>query len=146
MVFRMLQETAVQQGRKNQFHKQEMSEYESLMHQKGPMNLSGDPLDLGMGLWTCHFYPHEEWSQIFTRQVIALANNLFDGNFTDMSGSASKRLAFRDFGARLGVHCVESDEALKEQVSKLIEFWEGHIHQHDTDGLKQISRSCMRRQ
>lgn len=74
--------------------------------------------------------------QIFTRQAINLANNIFDGKFTYMCRSASKRLAFREFGA----HCVKPDEALKEQVSKLIEFWEGHIHQHDRDGLKPISQ------
>ncbi|KAI1043213.1 hypothetical protein LB505_006097 [Fusarium chuoi] len=60
VVFRMLQETAVQQGRKSQFIERQSSEYEKFMPQKGSMYLSGDPLDLGMGLWTCHIYPHEE--------------------------------------------------------------------------------------
>ncbi|KAF5718132.1 hypothetical protein FMUND_5424 [Fusarium mundagurra] len=65
VVFGMLQETAVQQGRKDPLLKQEISEYEKLMHQKGSMYPSGGPLDLGTGLWICHFYPHEEWSQTF---------------------------------------------------------------------------------
>ncbi|RKK24581.1 hypothetical protein BFJ66_g73 [Fusarium oxysporum f. sp. cepae] len=140
VVYRMLQETAVQQGRKDQLLKQEISDYEEVMDQRGSMYPSGDPLDLGMGLWTCHFYPHEDWSQNFTQQAMDLVDDLLDGKATDMSGSASKRLAFREFGACLGVQCVEPDEPLKEQVSTLIDFWEEHIHQHDRDGLKPISQ------
>ncbi|PNP60982.1 hypothetical protein FNYG_14263 [Fusarium nygamai] len=140
VVFRMLQETAVQQGRNDQLLKQEISDYEKVMHRKGSLYPSGDPLDLGMGLWICHFYAHEKWSQAFTRQAIDLVNDLFDGKSADMSGSISRRLAFREFGACLGAQCVQPDEPLKEQVSELIEFWEGHIHQHDQDGLKPISQ------
>ncbi|KAF4959211.1 hypothetical protein FGADI_1855 [Fusarium gaditjirri] len=140
VVYRMLQETAVQQGRKGQLLKQEIGDYEKLMDQRGSMYPSGDLLDLGMGLWICHFYPHEEWSQALTRQAMDLIDDLFDGKFTDMSGSASKRLAFREFGTCLGVHCVGPDEPLREQVSTLIGFWEDHIHQHDGDGLKPISQ------
>ncbi|EWG47007.1 hypothetical protein FVEG_16056 [Fusarium verticillioides 7600] len=84
VVFRMLQETAVQQGQKDQLLKQGISDYEKDMHQKGSRYPGGDPLDLGMGLRICHFYTHEKWSV-------------------------------------------------------LIEFWDGHIHQHDQDGLRPIS-------
>ncbi|RBQ66253.1 hypothetical protein FVER14953_21360 [Fusarium verticillioides] len=62
VVFRMLQETAVQQGQKDQLLKQGISDYEKDMHQKGSRYPGGDPLDLGMGLRICHFYTHEKWS------------------------------------------------------------------------------------
>ncbi|KAF4340913.1 hypothetical protein FBEOM_5175 [Fusarium beomiforme] len=140
VVYRILQETAVKQGEKDQLLKEEISDYENVMNRRDSLHPSGDPLDLGMGLWICHFYPHEEWSQTFTRQAMDLVGNFFDGKYTKLSGQTSQRLAFREFGACLGVQCVESSDALKERVSKLVDFWEEHIHQHDGDGLKPISQ------
>ncbi|KAM0558001.1 hypothetical protein ACHAPJ_005168 [Fusarium lateritium] len=140
VICRMLQETAAKQGEKDQLLKQEISDYEKVMNRGGSLYPSGDPLDLGMGLWICHFHQHEEWSQTFTRESMDLVDEIFDGKCADMSGKACNRLAFREFGACLGVQCIEPDEALKTQVDALVKFWEGHIHQHDGDGLKPISQ------
>jgi hypothetical protein len=139
VVYQMLQETAVKQGEKDQQLKQEIGEYEKLM-KRIPLTPSKDALDLGMGLWISHFYPHEEWSQTYISQALDMANHLFDDKTSHMSGDPSKRLAFREFGACLGVHCVKPDEGLNTKVDDLVKFWEKHIHQHDGDGLEPISQ------
>ncbi|KAF5023620.1 hypothetical protein F66182_4322 [Fusarium sp. NRRL 66182] len=141
VVYRMLQETAAKQGRKEQLLKQEIADYEKVMNRGSSLYPSGDPLDLGMGLWICHFYQHEEWAQAFIRESMDIADDIFEGKSSDMSGKPQRRLAFREFGACLGVLCVEPDEAVRELVAKLIDFWEEHIHQHDGDGLKPISQA-----
>ncbi|KAM6515879.1 hypothetical protein FALCPG4_014086 [Fusarium falciforme] len=139
-IYRMIQEAAVRQGRKDQLLKKEISDYEQIMSRKGSVTPSGDPLDLGMGLWIAHFYQNEEWADTFTEEALELADQIFDGNSADMSGSASHRLAFREFGACLGVQCVGADEPLKSQIDQLMGFWEKHLEQHDRDGLRPISQ------
>ncbi|KAF4994277.1 hypothetical protein FDECE_13169 [Fusarium decemcellulare] len=139
-IYRMLQETAVKQGRRDQMLKQEIEDYDQVMNRKSSTSPSGDPLDLGMGLWICHFHQNEDWAIKFITEAMDLADEIFDGKSADMSGPASRRLAFREFGACLGVQCVGSDEPLKTQIDELIGFWEKHLQQHDKDGLRPISQ------
>lgn len=133
-VYRMIQEAAARQGRKAQLLKQEISDYEEIMmSRKGSLDPSGDPLDLGMGLWIAHFCQGEDWADAFTEEALELADQIFD------DGDASRRLAFREFGACLGVQCVGADEPLRAQMDMLMAFWEEHLGQHDGDGLRPIS-------
>ncbi|RGP60428.1 l-ascorbic acid binding [Fusarium longipes] len=139
VIYRMLQETAVKQGEKDQQLKKEISDYEKLM-KRAPLSPSSDALDLGMGLWISHFYHGEEWSQSYIHKALGTASSLLDEKTSHNNGNPSKRLAFREFGACLGVHCVEPDEDLKRKVDNLVKFWEDFIHQHDDGGLDPISQ------
>ncbi|KAM5348450.1 hypothetical protein ACJ41O_008274 [Fusarium nematophilum] len=119
---------------------QEISDYEQVMGRKGAMSPSGDPLDLGMGLWICHFYQDEEWAATFSEEALDLANLILGGDSSEMSGRASRRLAFREFGACLGIQCFGVEEDLKFGVEAVLKFWEEHLQQHDEDGLRPISQ------
>ncbi|KAF4982754.1 hypothetical protein FZEAL_1707 [Fusarium zealandicum] len=139
-VYRMLQETAAKQGRRDQLLKQEIADYERVMSRKSSMSPSDDPLDLGMGLWICHFYHNEEWAADFTEEALALANQIFGGTSSEMCGRASQRLAFREFGACLGVQCFGGEEDLNSAAEAVVEFWEKNMEQDGEDDLRPISQ------
>lgn len=63
VVFRLLQGTAASQddGDKNVLQ-EEIGDYLRVMRRKGEQFVSSDPLDLGMTLWTAHWFSEEDWA------------------------------------------------------------------------------------
>lgn len=62
VVFRLLQ-AAAQQAGEGVVLAEEIADYRRVMRRKGDHYVSGDPLDLGMTMWTVHwFVEKEEWA------------------------------------------------------------------------------------
>ncbi|OBZ67561.1 hypothetical protein A0H81_12331 [Grifola frondosa] len=83
----------------------EISEYRRILETKWRRYLSDDPLDLGMTLWTAHWFDgQEEWATVLTQRAVACLRALFEEEkFFDIP--ARYRLAFREFGTCLGIRC-----------------------------------------
>ncbi|BCS23786.1 uncharacterized protein APUU_40230A [Aspergillus puulaauensis] len=62
VVFRLLQAAAGARGGDGEVLKEEIEDYARVMRRKGEHFVSADPLDLGMTLWTAHWFVHEEWA------------------------------------------------------------------------------------
>ncbi|UKZ46011.1 hypothetical protein TrVGV298_000208 [Trichoderma virens] len=141
VVYKLLQETASKQGHRNGVLKQEITDYWNLMSRKGSLSPGTDMLDLGMGLWMCHIWQDEPWAIKFRSKALPKAEELLDGSSAMMQRSASRRLAFREFGTCVGVTCCDASEALQDRVEDLLAFWEKHMDSSDgDDDLKPISR------
>lgn len=139
-IYRLLQDTAAKQtGREKLLH-DEIDEYFQIMNRKGALTPSDDMLDLGMGLWICHFFPEEEWSSKFSSGAIEIAYEVLSENSVQMRNKASRRLAFREFGACLGISCFGGDHFLKTRVTALIKFWEDHMEADPNEDLRPISQ------
>lgn len=141
VVYKLLQSTAAKQGHRNNVLHQEISDYWNLMKRKGSLSPGTDFLDLGMGLWMCHIWADESWAVKLRDKALPRAEELLDENSAMMQRSASRRLAFREFGTCIGVGCWDVDEYLQSRVDDLLEFWDKHLDQKDTEeDLKPISR------
>ncbi len=66
---------------------------------------STDPLDLGMTLWTAHWFRRdEEWASVLCERAVSCLKQLVSGGY--FQRATSRRLAFREFGTALGVQSV----------------------------------------
>ncbi|KAJ8120486.1 hypothetical protein O1611_g10356 [Lasiodiplodia mahajangana] len=91
------------------------------------MSLSGDPLDLGMGLWIAHFDRDASWSRELSAQALDIARGRFLVAAAKPLTAASRlhRLAFREFGACLGIKCYEGGlESLMDGIQTVLDIWE----------------------
>jgi hypothetical protein len=59
VVFRLLQATAIEAG-DGEVLTEEIADYRRVMDRKGEHFVSSDPLDLGMTLWTAHWFSDRE--------------------------------------------------------------------------------------
>jgi len=91
-----------------------------------------------MGLWICHFFKEEEWAGRLGRESLAVARTVLDPGTGLMARSASRRLAFREFGTCLGVGCYGADEEVKEGAEEVVEFWHRYLDRTEED-LRPIS-------
>lgn len=140
VICRILQDTAGKQGDGDRLLDAEISDYFHIMHQKGAMKPSGDTLDLGMGLWISHFFDQEPWAVNFRREALKLAREMMDEQSLEMRRPATRRLAFRELGACLGVLCSCPDGDLQKEVAGLVQFWDDYIQKVDeVDDLRPIS-------
>ncbi|KAI1465256.1 uncharacterized protein F4812DRAFT_452617 [Daldinia caldariorum] len=106
-----------------------------------PKYLSGDPLDLGMGLWISHFDKDAPWSRELSSQGLAIARARFlPAAQSPISAGGKKqhayRLAFREFGGCLGIKCYVDDPAqpLHAATEVVLDAWEGKVlHAADED-------------
>jgi hypothetical protein len=75
VIFNLLQRTAG-----NDALSQEISEYKKILDKKWRSYVSDDPLDLGMTLWTAHWFnKKEEWATALTQRALnCLCNELAD--------------------------------------------------------------------
>ncbi|PTB58205.1 hypothetical protein M431DRAFT_110430 [Trichoderma harzianum CBS 226.95] len=141
VVYKLMQTTASKQGHRNGVLQQEINDYWNLMSRKGSLSPGTDMLDLGMGLWMCHIWRDEPWAIKFRSKALPKAEELLDSSSVMMQRSASRRLAFREFGTCVGVSCIDASEKLQDQVEDLLQFWEKHLDRGDgEDDLKPISR------
>lgn len=104
----------------------EIEQYARVMRH-ADISLSGDPLDLGMGLWIAHFDRDAPWSRELSSQALEVARGRFLAAAAKPLTVASRlhRLAFREFGACLGIKCYEEGlESLMDGVQTVMDVWE----------------------
>lgn len=138
VVYRLLQQTAERFGVGEKVLEGEIEEYREIMSREGKLTASSDTLDLGMGLWMCHFFRGEEWARRLgeesVRRVPAVVRAV-------MARSASRRLAFREFGTCLGIRCWggSAEQAAEGAVQEILTFWEKHMDASTDEDLRPIS-------
>lgn len=121
----------------------EIKQYWRIMasHPKTP---SGDPLDLGMSLWTCHLDRGAAWSRAMAADGLAAARDRFlPAAQSPITASRRQpyRLAFREFGACLGIKCYEDDPArpLHAGAQTVLDAWEGKVLECADEDLRPIN-------
>ena len=85
---------------------------------------SGDALDIGMTLWTAHWFEaNEEWAAFLAQRAIACLKSLVLGGYFE--SPTARRLAFRDFGSALGAQCYDlTDAGLRGLPEEICAQWE----------------------
>ena len=87
---------------------------------------SSDALDIGMTLWTAHWFnPEEEWARRLTRRALACLKVLIQNKRFD--GSTARRLAFREFGTALGVNSVVMGKTVEEGLYREDELVDAEV-------------------
>ncbi|EEH19825.2 hypothetical protein PABG_02084 [Paracoccidioides brasiliensis Pb03] len=161
VVFRLLQASALKYG-DGVILEEEIGDYKRVMARKGDYLVTRDPLDLGMTLWTAHWFAErEKWARDLSNRCVAQLRNphctpdpgdlpqdsgLFDENHF-LESSLQLRLAFREFGSCLGIGCLTSTKSsdvaaeLNARSNEIITQWQNYISSSLTpDDLKPITR------
>ncbi|KAG8417534.1 hypothetical protein J3458_005031 [Metarhizium acridum] len=137
-VYRLLQQTADLYGKGDELSlRAEIGDYSAIMMRPGKLAPTSDFLDLGMGLWMCQFCLDEPWADKFVETSLRMLRDRLEHSRGSLL-QRYKRLAFREFGAYLGVRCIGADKELQDKVETLIKSWDvsgGHIDEE----LKPIS-------
>lgn len=151
VVFRLLQAAAGARGGDGEVLKEEIEDYARVMRRKGEHFVSADPLDLGMTLWTAHWFVHEEWAAKLAERCFERIYDLFEID-RYLERSTKYRLAFREFGTALGERCMAEQESEKDRsvdlrfyADRIVEAWspymEASMDGHATPAdLKPITR------
>ncbi|KAK2767518.1 hypothetical protein FQN54_003675 [Arachnomyces sp. PD_36] len=148
VVFRLLQSYAMKKGgEKVPVLEEEIGDYKRVMGRKGAHYVSGDPLDLGMTLWTTHWLAGKEsWATNLASRCVAQLRELFDDE-RHLEQALEYRLAFREFGTCLGIKCYyrEGDsrteaEELLARAEDIINAWEKYIEGKTPEDLRPITR------
>ncbi|GLI78083.1 hypothetical protein PoHVEF18_006382 [Penicillium ochrochloron] len=115
VTFRLLQATAAAAG-DGDVLEEEISDYRRVMDRKGPHFVSKDPLDLGMTLWTAHWFSEtESWASTLVTRCFEQLYDLFEIN-RYFQRSIKFRLAFREFGTCMGLQCESEQTGEKERA------------------------------
>ncbi|KAJ5085769.1 hypothetical protein N7532_010540 [Penicillium argentinense] len=151
VVFRILQAAAVEAG-DGAVLAEEIDDYRRVMRRKGEHFVSSDPLDLGMTLWTAHWFScKENWAANLVGRCFEQLYNLFEVN-RYLDRNIKFRLAFREFGTCVGTQCqaenmTEKDWSvdLKTWSDAIVAAWDPYmeltISENLTpDDLKPITR------
>ena len=163
VVFRLLQATARAQCEREHdavdghgegnILDDEIEDYRRIMRRKGEQFVSTDPLDLGMTLWTVHWFAErEEWAAAIAKSCINqmckettiiqayrhpylptyyILDTLFEID-RYLQFPARYRLPFREFGTCLGICCHVEQQSEKQQhfidldgyADAILRFWE----------------------
>ncbi|KAJ9646616.1 hypothetical protein H2199_002665 [Coniosporium tulheliwenetii] len=123
VVFRLLQET---DGAGSQVLATEIAEYERIVRTKWRGYSSSDPLDLGMTLWTAHWYgvgeEREEWAEALVKAAERDVGELFEEGYFERP--VRRRLAFREFGTAMGMRCAMEGEEWDGKAERITRAWE----------------------
>ncbi|KAF7588457.1 hypothetical protein BBP40_005683 [Aspergillus hancockii] len=151
VVFRLLQATAMQMG-EGEVLAEEIADYKRVMERKGKHFVSSDPLDLGMTLWTAHWFAEkEDWANELLAQCFEQIYELFEID-RYLERSDKQRLAFREFGTCVGIQCMSEQLSEKEQAvdlkvyaDNILESWNEHMQKSlatklTSDDLRPITR------
>lgn len=140
-VCRLLEATAVTQGRQPGLLKQEIGNYERILRRNRDLRPSSDLLDLGIGLWATSLFPDEEWAEAYRELSLIMAEKQLDPQSPMLQRDPKHRIAFREFGACLGVLCSCAESAkLAEEVDCVLTFWENYVAEVKSDGVQPISK------
>ena len=141
VIYRLVQDTAISQGQPHNCLQQEISDYLQVMGDRGTLHPSDDLLDLGMGLWIAHIYPEDQWAVALKQEAMSKARDLLDPTNPRLSSAPAQRLAFREFGACLGIQCFDDHSASIELRMKVwLEFWRHQVQSNVTEPLPPISQ------
>lgn len=137
VVYRLVQDAAERFGIGEKVLEAEVEEYRELMSREGKLAASRDTLDLGMGLWMCHFFRTEEWAGRLGEESMRRVPGVLRAV---MARDPARRLAFREFGTCLGVRCWDGAVGEAESVvEEVLAFWERHMDASTQDDLRPIS-------
>ncbi|KAI9934274.1 hypothetical protein MW887_005348 [Aspergillus wentii] len=118
VVYRLLQATAKEAG-EGEVLAEEIRDYQRVMDRKGEHFVSTDPLDLGMTMWTVHWFSEkEEWAARLAGRCFEQIYNLFEIN-RYLDRNIKHRLAFREFGTCMGIQCQTEQPSEKERAVDL---------------------------
>ena len=141
VICRLLQDTAARHGHGENLLQKEIEDYSNIMGRKENIRPSGDPLDLGMGLWVSQIYPEDKWTMWFKGRALDMADELLDEESPMIHRPASRRLAFREFGACLGIRCCDdTTPELDSKVEAVLGFWEHHVSNGLEGDIRPISQ------
>ncbi|KAI1143629.1 hypothetical protein F5Y05DRAFT_401030 [Hypoxylon sp. FL0543] len=139
VVYQLLQETAKKFNKESSNKgsapapslETEIEHYRRIMATH-PKSLSGDPLDLGMSLWISHFHREAAWSRGLAKPGLRIARDRFfpaAQSPVTASRDGHYRLAFREFGACLGIKCYVDDpsNSLYAGTEAVLDAWEGKL-------------------
>uniref|UniRef100_A0A093VLC0 Uncharacterized protein n=1 Tax=Talaromyces marneffei PM1 TaxID=1077442 RepID=A0A093VLC0_TALMA len=113
---------------------EEIADYKRVMERKGEHFVSADTLDLGMTLWTCHWFSdREKWASKLAERCFQQIYELFEID-RYLARNIKYRLAFREFGTCLGIGChygksadAERSIDLRTYSDSIIESWEPYM-------------------
>lgn len=139
VISRLLQDTAKKEGREDGMLDEEIEDYKKLSGRMANLRPSEDPLDLGMGLWVSQIYPEDSWTSGFKARALTIAEDVLQAN---SRLPVSRRLAFREFGACLGILCGEGNMSeIEVAVQNIVEFWESHVASGLEEEIRPISQA-----
>ncbi|KAI1877997.1 uncharacterized protein JN550_000179 [Neoarthrinium moseri] len=138
-IFQLLENTAKKFGQQNITLQKEMDQYRGMIASEGELHSSSDMLDLGMSLWISHFDRDAQWSRELSQDGLSIAQHIFlRGKPGALGRRMSYRLAFREFGACLGVKCYE-DKQLIQGTHALLGSWEEVMYETTPEDLFAIT-------
>ncbi|OTA95746.1 hypothetical protein M434DRAFT_20134 [Hypoxylon sp. CO27-5] len=147
VVYQLLQETAEKFKKKSPNNGSastpsldtEIEHYRRIMATH-PKSLSGDPLDLGMSLWISHFDREAAWSRELAAGGLRIARDHFLPA-AQRHVTTSRRLAFREFGACLGIKCYVEDpeNPLYAGAGAVLDAWDGKLLDAADEDLRPIN-------
>ncbi|RAL00974.1 uncharacterized protein BO80DRAFT_91763 [Aspergillus ibericus CBS 121593] len=125
----------------------EIEDYARILKRKGRQRVAADMLDLGMTLWTAHWFTgREEWADELVGRGGEVVYDLFEDDRC-LDRDMRFRLAFREFGAAMGIRCVAEQEAekdravdLKVYADRIVECWKPHMNDAEEDELTPITQ------
>lgn len=121
VIFRLLQAAAVQSN-DGKVLDEEIGDYKRVMERKGEHFVSSDPLDLGMTMWTSHWFSErEDWAARLAARCFEQIYELFEID-RYLERNVKYRLAFREFGTALGLQCHSELAAEKEKAVDLRKY------------------------
>ncbi|OGM44605.1 hypothetical protein ABOM_006549 [Aspergillus bombycis] len=151
VTFRLLQAAAMQMG-EGEVLASEIADYKKVMERKGKQFVTSDPLDLGMSLWTAHWFAEkEDWATRLSGQCFEQIYELFEVD-RYLDRSHKYRLAFREFGTCMGIKCMseqlsekESAVDLKVYANNILDSWNIYMQRSlatkvTPDDLRPITR------
>ena len=125
VVYRLLQRS---DGPESKVLEREIEEYRRIVETKWRGYRSDDPLDLGMTMWTSHFFgsgrgaEKEEWSESLLEAAKRDTTRLFERGY--FNASVKRRLAFREFGTVLGLRCGAEGAQWDDMAKTILDAWE----------------------
>ncbi|KAJ5408585.1 hypothetical protein N7509_002468 [Penicillium cosmopolitanum] len=125
VVFRLLQAAAMEAG-DGEVLTEEINDYKRVMERKGRHFVSSDTPDLGMTLWTTHWFSEsEQWALNLTERCFEQLYNLFEID-RYLDSNIKFRLAFREFGTCMGAQC-QSEHMTEKEGSVDLKTWSDSI-------------------
>ncbi|GFN10474.1 hypothetical protein AtubIFM56815_001299 [Aspergillus tubingensis] len=146
VVFRVVRAYELACGGDKGVLEEEIEDYRRVMRRKGRQRVSDDLLDLGMGLWTAHLVEgeEEEWAGELLGRGVERVYDLFEIKHY-LQRDPRYRLAFREFGAAMGIKCVaeqlaEKDTAvdLKVYADQIVDFWAPYMAGEEEDDIEDL--------
>jgi len=136
VVFRLLQAAAREfsNGDENVLD-EEIGDYKRVMERRGEHCVSSDPLDLGVTLWTAHWFAEREsWAARLVGNCAEQIYELFELD-SYLSRTIKYRLAFREFGTCLGINC-HAQSHVEEETRHLQQTKQASLSTEPADETK----------